>query len=687
MSNASDFIIENGVLTAYNGNDACMVIPEGVTTIGFQLLADKTHVTSVVIPPSVTKIENLAFCGKWTWVDHPECFTIHLTDLDAFCRLAPQGIVTFLPHLCDTRFIVNGQVLEELNFPAGISNVSTLFKRCEDLKKVVIPEGVTEIAEEAFARCRNLTYVSLPSSLEKIGTDAFSACGLTRLDIPEESPCKIGRIFGYTYPAGLGAQTDALARRMDAEGIKNYIIPDGWSLLSEDTKARIFLTYQDAKMKKTYKKLLKPADCDPLSEAILARLGAKLTKKECDILAQFMLDYTAHLSGYCLKTMYDAIAAQKTGAAALKLLDANAGLKKKIASAPAKPKPQAQKANRTKHDVAFDNMEFDDNGVKVYELGPKQIHAVMQSDFSLLLLDPATGKTSKSIPKRGADAQLYAAATADLKAIQKGLKTLVHTCRELLYGLYLSGETLPAKQWSAEWTGNPVTRGLASMVVWQQGNTFFALDDRQPLNADDSVYALTGDPIRVAHTMDMSAECLSGWQKFFTSRQRKQPFLQIWEPCRAQAEIREDRYKGCAIRPIYLHNRKTLGIKAEWYNQEWFDGDIYQSRVLELEGFEIEAIGNEEATELEITRIVPQRWDRRTNAIVTYLDRITVYGRIHNDDTTIVEVLEQFSLEQIEDFIRVAAEHSCPNVTALLLDYKARQFGYLDPMDEFILEL
>ena len=39
MSNASDFIIENGVLTKYIGPGGDVIIPEGVTEIGFKAFA------------------------------------------------------------------------------------------------------------------------------------------------------------------------------------------------------------------------------------------------------------------------------------------------------------------------------------------------------------------------------------------------------------------------------------------------------------------------------------------------------------------------------------------------------------------------------------------------------------------------------------------------------------------------
>lgn len=74
MSSASDFVIENGVLVAYNGSDSHMVIPEGVTAIAPELLRGKSNVTSVTIPPSVTEIGRDAFCGKWHLASYSECF-------------------------------------------------------------------------------------------------------------------------------------------------------------------------------------------------------------------------------------------------------------------------------------------------------------------------------------------------------------------------------------------------------------------------------------------------------------------------------------------------------------------------------------------------------------------------------------------------------------------------------------
>ena len=50
------------------------------------------------------------------------------------------------------------------------------------------------------------------------------------------------------------------------------------------------------------------------------------------------------------------------------------------------------------------------------------------------------------------------------------------------------------------------------------------------------------------------------------------------------------------------------------------------------------------------------------------------------------DLLSRFTLAQITEFINVAVENNCTNVSAILLDYKNRIFADFDPMDAFSLE-
>lgn len=58
----SDFVIKNGILVEYNGNDDVVVIPDGVISIDSFVFLN-SGLTSVTIPDSVTSIGTGAFNG------------------------------------------------------------------------------------------------------------------------------------------------------------------------------------------------------------------------------------------------------------------------------------------------------------------------------------------------------------------------------------------------------------------------------------------------------------------------------------------------------------------------------------------------------------------------------------------------------------------------------------------------
>jgi hypothetical protein len=89
----------------------------------------------------------------------------------------------------------------------------------------------------------------------------------------------------------------------------------------------------------------------------------------------------------------------------------------------------------------------------------------------------------------------------------------------------------------------------------------------------------------------------------------------------------------------------------------------------------------------EITSFKYKEFDRRINNTVAYFDKITAYDRVKNDDVTVANVLPQFTLAQISQFINLAGENNAVNVMAILLEYKNKHFADYDIMDEFSLEL
>ena len=62
--------------------------------------------------------------------------------------------------------------LSDLN----VAEIKYAFSGCTGLTSVVIPEGVTEIGENAFRGCENLKEVTLPVGVKKIDESAFNEC-------------------------------------------------------------------------------------------------------------------------------------------------------------------------------------------------------------------------------------------------------------------------------------------------------------------------------------------------------------------------------------------------------------------------------------------------------------------------------------------------------------------------------
>jgi hypothetical protein len=166
----------------------------------------------------------------------------------------------------------------------------------------------------------------------------------------------------------------------------------------------------------------------------------------------------------------------------------------------------------------------------------------------------------------------------------------------------------------------------------------------------------------------------------------KQPFSQIWEPAVDKTTIKEDRYAGCLI-PFYrFRGQSKHGINVEDYdfhNEIYIEFDECNASVERID-WRRHDIRNED--NFEVTSFSFNKYTRKVNHIVAYLDNITIIGRILKDDTSIAPFLPQFTVAQIAEFIKLASENKCSAVTAILLDYRQKNFPNIDPMAEFTLD-
>ena len=85
--------------------------------------------------------------------------------------------------------IFHGQIV----VPNGVTKIAEkCFENFSNIENIVLPSSLIEIDDHAFAKCKNLVSINFPSNLKVIGKEAFLSCeNLTKIDLPD-SVEKIG---------------------------------------------------------------------------------------------------------------------------------------------------------------------------------------------------------------------------------------------------------------------------------------------------------------------------------------------------------------------------------------------------------------------------------------------------------------------------------------------------------------
>ena len=328
------------------------------------------------------------------------------------------------------------------------------------------------------------------------------------------------------------------------------------------------------------------------------------------------------------------------------------------------------------------------DGKKLYDLGEKTVIASLNADLSIALYDESAGKTVKSMPKRGADPDKHAAATADLSAMKKKIKNLRKTMTAKLFLSFLDGEGQEGTVWKELYLNNPVLRQIASLLVWSQNGKTFVLKDGAAVDNMGQSYAVDDKvSVLVAHPMEMTATERKEWQDYFVAHSLKQPFEQVWEPVVDFTLVKKERYHGIELPAYRFNNQEKHGIKFE-FNFAFRDMDISLTDcTLQFDNgtavrwHKLNLQGSIILGDFKVWK--KSHW---ANHIIGLLDKWTILGRIEKDDATVVDVLDGFTLAQITEFINLAIEGKHTNCTMALMEYKDTHFTDFDPMAEFTLD-
>lgn len=148
-----NFVIENGVLKEYLGDEELVVIPSEVKRIGYKAFDRKYSIRKIDLA-NVEYIEDRAF---W-YLRGLESLTIP----DSVYYLGAESI-----YGCES--------LTEVKFES--TRIRTIkentFLNCGLLERIEVPDGVEVIEKGAFYECEQLSTISLPASLKEVDTNAF----------------------------------------------------------------------------------------------------------------------------------------------------------------------------------------------------------------------------------------------------------------------------------------------------------------------------------------------------------------------------------------------------------------------------------------------------------------------------------------------------------------------------------
>ena len=195
--NLTSIIIPDNVTSiGYDAFSGCtgltsVIIPNSVTSIGEDAFLNCTSLTSITIPDSVTSIGGYAFfgCTGLTSVIIPDSVTsigglafygcTSLTDVTIPANVTSIGGGEFGGCTSLTEIIVDS------NNKSYASKDGILFNK--DMENIIcypggktgsfiIPDSVTSIGDHAFYGCTSLTNVTIPGSVTSIGSWAFQYC-------------------------------------------------------------------------------------------------------------------------------------------------------------------------------------------------------------------------------------------------------------------------------------------------------------------------------------------------------------------------------------------------------------------------------------------------------------------------------------------------------------------------------
>ena len=182
------YVQDDGTIhvSSYSGLDSTLNIPstiDGLTVSGIssEAFRDKTGISKVNIPSSVTYIGGRAFAGS------------SITSINI-----PSSVTEFGEYWYNYETFKDCDNLTTVTFNASTNVPDSAFYDCDALKTVTIGNLTTSISSSAFESCDSLTTVNLGNKVSSIGSYAFKNTDIKSISIPSSVSYIGGEAFRNT---------------------------------------------------------------------------------------------------------------------------------------------------------------------------------------------------------------------------------------------------------------------------------------------------------------------------------------------------------------------------------------------------------------------------------------------------------------------------------------------------------
>lgn len=183
----------NGVFVANNGLTCNLVLPEGLTILGYTAFYNCTGLNDITLPSSIAMIGSSSATNSYsTFRGCTGLTAVHYQGtIEQWKDIVFQGVGNGITPLdyAHNLYIDNTLVTSVL---FDTNPKPYVFRNATCITSVTLDDNITEIGSYAFYNCTNLASIELPTHLETIGSHAFYNCAAMPFPVFHEGLVSIG---------------------------------------------------------------------------------------------------------------------------------------------------------------------------------------------------------------------------------------------------------------------------------------------------------------------------------------------------------------------------------------------------------------------------------------------------------------------------------------------------------------